>query len=177
MTLDQARQKARAWLEMIGKGIDPKVDEERQKAAARRRQANTFAAVAADFLDRHAKKLAKKEEADRIVKGEFVKRWAARPITDIAPQEVSAAIRAIVNRGALYQATTPLATCAASSIGRSEPANTASTPPQSSACSRRSSSASARFAPAFCSMPSYGRFGRLLLKWVIPTVRSSACSS
>jgi integrase len=104
ITLDQARQKARAWLEMIGKGIDPKIDEERQKGAALRRQANTFAAVAADFLDRHAKKLAKREEAERIVKSEFVKRWAARPITDIAPQEVSAAIRAIVDRGAPYQA-------------------------------------------------------------------------
>jgi integrase len=104
ITLDQARQKARGWLEMIGKGIDPKVDEERQKAAALRRQANTFAAVAADFLDRHASKLAKKEEAERIIKAEFVKRWAARPVTDIAPQEVSAAIRAIVDRGAPYQA-------------------------------------------------------------------------
>jgi integrase len=104
ITLEQAREKARAWLLMIGKGIDPKVDEERQKAAALRRQSNTFAAVAGDFLDRHASKLAKREEAERIIKAEFVKRWGARPVTDIAPQEVSAAIRAIVKRGAPYQA-------------------------------------------------------------------------
>ena len=104
LTLDQARQKARSWLELIGKGIDPRVEEERQKAAAQRRQANTFAAVAEDFLARHASKLAKKKEAERIIKAEFMKRWAARPITDIAPQEVSAAVRAIVDRGAPYQA-------------------------------------------------------------------------
>ena len=104
LTLDQARENARAWLEMIGKGIDPKVEEERQKAAAQRRQANTFSAVATDFLERHASKLAKKEEAERIIKSEFVKRWASRPVTDISPPEVSAAIRAIVKRGAPYQA-------------------------------------------------------------------------
>jgi integrase len=104
ITLDQAREKARGWLEMIRRGIDPKIEEERQRAAAHQRQANTFGVVASDFLDRHASKLAKKEEAERIVKGEFVKRWAARPVIDIAPQDVSAAIRAIVDRGAPYQA-------------------------------------------------------------------------
>jgi integrase len=104
LTLAEARQKAREWLDLISRGIDPKVEEERQRAAQQRRQANTFAAVAGDFLDRHASKLAKRSEAERIIKAEFVKRWGARPIIDIAPQEVSAAIRAIVKRGAPYQA-------------------------------------------------------------------------
>jgi integrase len=35
---------------------------------------------------------------------EFVKRWGARPVTDILPEEVADAIRAIVKRGAPYQA-------------------------------------------------------------------------
>jgi integrase len=104
ISLEQARQKAREWLELIGKGIDPKIEAERQKAAAHRRQANTFACVAQDFLDQHVVKLAKSAEAERIIKGEFVRRWAGRPITDIAPIEVSAAILAIVKRGAPYQA-------------------------------------------------------------------------
>jgi integrase len=104
LTLAEAREKAREWLDLISRGIDPKIEEARQKTAAQRRQANTFGAVAADFLDRHVRNLAKKQEADRIIKGEFVKRWGSRPITDIAPQEISAAIRAIVGRGAPYQA-------------------------------------------------------------------------
>jgi integrase len=104
MTLDQARQKARDWLELIGKGIDPKIEEERQRAAALRRQSNTFTAVAGEFLDRHAAGLKKSAEAKRIIEGEFVKRWGARPITDIMPEEVAAAIRAIVKRGSPYQA-------------------------------------------------------------------------
>ena len=59
LSLDDARQKARRWLELIGKGIDPKIEEARQKAEAQRRQITTFAAVAADFLERHAAKLAR----------------------------------------------------------------------------------------------------------------------
>ena len=104
LPLEGARDKARAWLELIQKGIDPRVDEERRKAAERRAQSNTFAAVASDFLDQHAIKLAKSAEVERIIRGEFVKRWAARPITEIEKIEVSKAILAIVKRPAPYQA-------------------------------------------------------------------------
>ena len=104
ITLEQARQKARGWLELIGRGIDPKIEEARQRAEAQRRQLNSFAAVAAEFLDRHASGLKKSAEAKRIIEAEFVKRWGPRPITDIMPEEAAAAIRAIVKRGAPYQA-------------------------------------------------------------------------
>jgi integrase len=102
--LDQARSKARQWLELIGKGIDPEIHEAREKAASQRQQANSFAAVAAEFLDRHASGLRKEKEARTIIGQEFVRRWGARPITDIEPAEVATAIRAIVKRGAPYQA-------------------------------------------------------------------------
>jgi integrase len=102
--LDEARQKARMWLGLIGKGIDPKVEEARQRAEAQRRQVNTFAAVAMEFLERHASGLKKSGEATRIIEREFVKRWGARPITDIMPEEIATAIRAIVKRGSPYQA-------------------------------------------------------------------------
>ena len=52
ITLNEARQKARAWLGLIEKGIDPKTEEIRQRADAQRRQVNTFAAISAEFLDR-----------------------------------------------------------------------------------------------------------------------------
>jgi integrase len=104
ITLEQARQRAREWLELIGRGIDPKIEEARQRAAAQRRQVNSFAAVAAEFLDRHASGLKKSAEAKRVIEAEFVKRWGPRPAADIMPEEVAAAIRAIVKRGAPYQA-------------------------------------------------------------------------
>ena len=48
-------QKARSWLELIAKGIDPKMRRKHgERAEAQRRQVNTFAAVAAEFLERHA---------------------------------------------------------------------------------------------------------------------------
>jgi len=104
LTLDEAREKARGWIALIRKGIDPRIEEARSKAATQRRQVNTFGAVAAAFLDRHAAGLAKVEEAKRIINAEFAKPWGARPITDILPEECAAAIRAIVKRGARYQA-------------------------------------------------------------------------
>ena len=109
VSIEQARHKARAWLELIGKGIDPKIQEARQRAAEQRRQGNSFAAVAGEYLDRHAATLKKSVEAKRIIEGEFVRRWGARPITDIMPEEVAAAIRAIVKRGSPYQAHNALA--------------------------------------------------------------------
>ena len=104
ITLEQARWKAREWLELIQKGVDPKVEEAREKAATQRRQVNSFAMVAGEFLERHAAGLKKSAEAKRIIEGEFVRRWGARPMTDIMPEEVAAAIRAIVKRGSPYQA-------------------------------------------------------------------------
>ena len=79
------------WLALIDKGIDPKIEEARQVAAARRQQSNTFAAVAAEFSStEHASGLRKAKEARRIVDEEFVKRWRARPVTDIRPEEAAA---------------------------------------------------------------------------------------
>ncbi len=53
ITLDEARKRARRWLELIGKGIDPKIDEARRKAEERRKAVNTFEAVAKEYLARH----------------------------------------------------------------------------------------------------------------------------
>jgi integrase len=104
VSLEGARARARQWLDLIKRGVDPAVEDARQAAVTRRKQVNTFAAVAADFLDRHGRTLKKEGEARRIIEVEFVKRWGARPAADITPQDVSIAIRAIVARGAPYQA-------------------------------------------------------------------------
>ena len=104
ITLEQARRKARDWLALIQKGIDPKIEEARQRSEAMRRQTNTFGAVAAAFLERHAAGLAKARDAHRSIETEFVKRWEMRPVTDILPEECAGAIRAIVKRGSPYQA-------------------------------------------------------------------------
>jgi integrase len=98
VSLAQAREKARHWLGLISQGVDPKVEAERQRAAEQRKLANSFAAVAVDFLERHVKGLTKEADCRRTI-GEFVRRWGARPIADITANEIAAAIRTIVNRG------------------------------------------------------------------------------
>jgi integrase len=103
LTLAQARSKGREWLDLIARGIDPRVEEARVRAEAQRRQINTFGFVGAEFLERHAGTLKKSAEAKRIIQG-FIKRWGDRPATDITPLEVAAAIREFVRRGARYEA-------------------------------------------------------------------------
>lgn len=98
ITLADARDKARQWLALIGKGIDPKVQEARERAAEQRAMRTTFAAVAADYIEQHCSTLAKGDERRRIVQREFVARWGSRPIADITAEEMSAAIRQIKKR-------------------------------------------------------------------------------
>ena len=98
LTLEEAREKARAWLALIRRGVDPKIEAAKEQAANQRAQAMSFAHVADEFLTRHADKLAKAAEARRIIKSEFVRRWGARPVTDIMPEEVASAVRAIAKR-------------------------------------------------------------------------------
>jgi len=104
ITLEQARQKARDWLALIRRGVDPKIEEARQRAATQREQASTFGLVAEQFLARYAATLAHADKARRIIGAEFVKPWGDRPIGDIRPEECAAAIRKVVDRGAPAQA-------------------------------------------------------------------------
>jgi hypothetical protein len=50
VSLERAREKARNWIELVHKGIDPTVVEEEERQTNLRLQANTFAAVAEDYL-------------------------------------------------------------------------------------------------------------------------------
>jgi hypothetical protein len=52
LTVNAARNKARRWLDLISKEIDPKIEEQRLRAEKKRRQHATFGRVANDFLDR-----------------------------------------------------------------------------------------------------------------------------
>jgi Arm DNA-binding domain len=104
ITLDQARAKARGWIEMVQRGTDPKHAEERDRQAAARERENSFAAVAEDFIARHVSKTRKGAEVERDIRREFIDRWGDRPITDITRHDVMAVIDAAVDRGAPYQA-------------------------------------------------------------------------
>jgi integrase len=104
LTLEEARDKARAWRNQLKKKIDPRAEEEKQRLAEQRKQENSFASVCEEFIKRHVKKTRKADVVERELRREFVARWGARPITDITQHDVVAVIDEAVDRGAPYQA-------------------------------------------------------------------------
>ena len=104
LTLAKARSKAQDWLTLVGKGIDPAIEEERQRAAEQRKQENTFAAVAQDFIKAKLAAERKGEEVERDIRRVFISAWGRRPITDITALEVRNLIKGFVDAGKPYQA-------------------------------------------------------------------------
>jgi integrase len=104
LDLAKARKKARDWLELIRQGRHPKDEEERQRAAEERKRANSFRAVAEDFINLAAAKQRKGAEVKRDIEREFIARWDGRPITDITARDITAILDEAVSRGAPYQA-------------------------------------------------------------------------
>jgi integrase len=104
ISLEAARVKARMWLELIKKGVDPQIQEERERQAELRQQGTTFAAVAEDFIREKLPGERKGREVERDIRRELIPAWGRRPIADIAPLDVRYVIKAVKERGAPYQA-------------------------------------------------------------------------
>jgi integrase len=100
LTLIEARAKARRWLELLSRGIDPAQQERSRKIAARKRI--TFDELREAFL-KHFEQKKKHGEAKRILTKDLAV-WNGRLAADINAQDVDAAIQVIVGRGSKYQA-------------------------------------------------------------------------
>jgi integrase len=106
LTLEAARNKARAWLELIARGIDPAEQVAEERRQRERERATTFAAVTADYLDREIHGLdrarpnkrtaAKIEQALRDV---LVPLFGLRPITALTADEIMRPIELIARIG------------------------------------------------------------------------------
>jgi Arm DNA-binding domain/Phage integrase central domain/Phage integrase family len=110
LSLEKARAKARHWHELIGKGVDPADEEKRQLIAEQRKRANTFAAIAEDFIKDKLPAERKGREVERDIRREFMPAWGARPIADITPLDVRNLVKAVKDRGAPHQARNLLTT-------------------------------------------------------------------
>jgi integrase len=104
LTLEMAREKAQQWHALIKRGVDPAHEEERHRQAALRKQKNSFASVAEEYIKRHVSKTRKADVVERELRREFIERWGDRPITDITQHDVVAVIDEVVDRKAPYQA-------------------------------------------------------------------------
>jgi integrase len=102
--LAEAREKAREWRLLIGRGIDPAQEEERKRAAQLRKQKTTFLAVAEDFIREKLPSERKRREVECDIRREFIPEWGARPIADITALDVRALIKRVRDEGKIYQA-------------------------------------------------------------------------
>ena len=110
LTLEEARDKARDWLGMIRKGVDPQDGE-------RRARENTFEMVVGEFIrlaligpDPDKPKLRSGPEVARDIERELLPRWGHRPITEITPHDVVELVDEIVERGTPHMARNVFAT-------------------------------------------------------------------
>src|SRR5207302_182418 len=72
----------------------PAIEQERQRAAEQRKRANTFAAVAEDFIAEKLPGERKGKEVERDIRREFIAAWGKLPISDITDEEIVRAIKA-----------------------------------------------------------------------------------
>jgi integrase len=104
LTLERAREKARAWLELVRQGKDPRRELERQRRSEEQKWVNIFEKVAQDFIEQKLPGERKAKEVERDIKREFIPAWGRLPITEIEPIDVRNVIKAVKDRGAPYQA-------------------------------------------------------------------------
>jgi integrase len=109
LTLEQARTKARRWIELVGRGVDPHVEIERQRLAEQRKQAGTFANLAEAFIREKLSTERRGRDAELHLRNEFIPRWGKRPVGDITADDVGEVINEVKAR-APYMAHALLAT-------------------------------------------------------------------
>lgn len=99
-TLERAREKARAWRQIIRDGNDPAVAEEEARQAALRRQANTFAVIAEEFIA-HSHRAGQRQagRVERVFRKVFIPAWGQRPVTSISSLDVRSVIDPYVKAG------------------------------------------------------------------------------
>jgi integrase len=99
LTVSEARNKARRWIDMLARGIDPAVEAEDRRAVARRREASTFAMLWQAFVDHQSQRIGRANELRRAGEA-FDRLWGRRQIGEIEPREIAAYFRTIADHPA-----------------------------------------------------------------------------
>jgi integrase len=107
LTLEAARAKARQWLELIARGIDPAEQVERERREQDRKRKTTFGAVVEDYIRIEVYGLGGEDRPrHRTVKGTLnalgdvlVPLFGHRPIAELTTEEIMAPIELIGRMG------------------------------------------------------------------------------
>jgi integrase len=104
--LADARAKARRWIELIGEGKDPSVEEQRIARENVRHQKNTVAACATDYiasdvigLNPERPRQRKAKDVERDFERVLIPLWGERPITAITQDDVEDVIERLKKTG------------------------------------------------------------------------------
>ena len=94
LPLAEARQRAREWLALVERGIDPKAQAREAALAAQRARTTTFAAVAEAWFADEVKGQRAAATVAREVRQEFCSIWGKLPITEITTLDIRTVIKA-----------------------------------------------------------------------------------
>jgi integrase len=83
MRLAEARAKARSWLDLVEKGIDPQQQEREKAEAEAREKAITFANLAEDYINEDLAKKRRARQDALEIRRHIVSRWGKLPATSI----------------------------------------------------------------------------------------------
>jgi integrase len=108
LTLEAARIKAREWIELLQRGVDPADVLSKARIAEQQKRANSFSAVAEDFIAQKLTRERKGKEITQDIRRTFV--LASRPIVEITELEVLSVINNVKRQGKLAQARNDLGT-------------------------------------------------------------------
>jgi integrase len=108
LTIDQARDKARKWLELISQGIDPAHREAESRATEIAKAEETVGKTFELFTAQHLSKLKTAAHVDQILR-RITRPWWDRPLSSITRKDVIALIYGIHDGGARVAANRNLA--------------------------------------------------------------------
>jgi integrase len=92
-SLADARAQAEQVLRDAARGISPKDREAEEQKQAQAERLNSFRAVAAEFMEDHAKNLRTRYEVQRMINADLLPAWGDRPIGDISRADIKALLR------------------------------------------------------------------------------------
>jgi hypothetical protein len=92
-SLADARAQAEQVLRDAAKGISPKDREAEEQRQAQAERLNSFRAVAAEFMEDHAKNLRTRYEVQRMINADLLPAWGDRPISSITRADIKALLR------------------------------------------------------------------------------------
>ncbi len=111
LSLADARDKAKDWLVMIGRGIDPadekrqrKAEEEEKRRAEEELKEQTFAAIVEIYITRKIRKQRRAIISEREIRRNLIPVLGHMLITEIASRDVVSLIEAIADRPATSEA-------------------------------------------------------------------------